>query len=65
MVVIKPWYHCAFLSPDGLPSDSEMRGLPRPRTPAATALNIVVFVFARWRCSSVGLRFALPALVPG
>ena len=46
-----------------LPSGCEMRGLPRPRTPVAAALYISVFVFARWRCSSVGLRFALPALV--
>ena len=39
-------------------------GLPCPRTPAASALYISAIVFARWRCSSVGLRFALPALVP-
>ena len=39
------------------------RGLPRPRTPAAAALYIEAFVFARWRCSPLGLCSALPALV--
>lgn len=50
-------------APVRLPSGSEMRGLPRPRTPAAAALYISAFVFARWRCSAIGLCFALPALV--
>ena len=50
----------------GLPSDSECEGgLPRPpRTPPAASASVLHRpVFARWRCSPLGLCSALPALV--